>query len=111
MWFFFCHAGKATMGVSIAALLLAWPPAISWLTAAALLWWSVRHLQAAFRALETPAAPVVTVTATQPGTGIEPSSNGGEVKAWKPSSSLRSVSRFSPMPPNSGARPSGRVSS
>jgi hypothetical protein len=46
------HSGKATVAVALATLLIAWPPAVSWLTAAALIWWAARHLRLAFRASE-----------------------------------------------------------
>ena len=47
--FFESHAGKAVVGVSAAVFLLAWPPALPWIAAAALLQFGVRHLALAFK--------------------------------------------------------------
>jgi len=53
--FFTSHAGKGTVGVYLAVLLIVWPPALSWLAAAALLWWAIRHLRLSFAVLEASA--------------------------------------------------------
>jgi len=50
--FFKTHAGKGTVGVYLAVLLIVWPPALSWLAAAALLWWAIRHLRLSFAVME-----------------------------------------------------------
>jgi hypothetical protein len=47
--FFKTHAGRGTIGVYLAALLIAWPPALSWMAAACVLWWAARHLRQSFR--------------------------------------------------------------
>lgn len=48
MRFFVTHSGQATLGVTAAAWLIAWPPPCSWVLAAFILLWSVGHLRAAF---------------------------------------------------------------
>jgi hypothetical protein len=50
--FFDSHAGKAVVGVSAAVFLLAWPPALPWIAAVALLQFGVRHLVLAFKEVE-----------------------------------------------------------
>ena len=50
--FFQSHAGNGLVGISAAALLLAWPPALPWIAAAALLQFGVRHLVLAFNEVE-----------------------------------------------------------
>jgi hypothetical protein len=50
--FFHSHAGKAVIGVVGAVFLIAWPPALPWLAAAALLQFGVRHLVLAFKEME-----------------------------------------------------------
>jgi hypothetical protein len=47
--FFKTHAGRGTLGVYLAALLIAWPPALSWMAATRVLWWAARHLRQSFR--------------------------------------------------------------
>jgi hypothetical protein len=51
MTFFNSHSGKGVLGVCLAALLLAWPPACSWITAGLLLGWAASHLNSAFEGL------------------------------------------------------------
>lgn len=51
MRFFVTHSGRATLGVSAAVWLIAWPPPDSWVLAAFILLWSVGHLRAAFSTL------------------------------------------------------------
>jgi hypothetical protein len=50
--FFQSHAGKAVVGVCLAGLLIVWPPSVSWIAAAALLQFGVRHLMLAFKEVE-----------------------------------------------------------
>jgi arginine exporter protein ArgO len=50
--FLHSHAGKGTVGVYLAGLLLAWPPTVSWLGAVYLLAFAVRHFREAFRQLD-----------------------------------------------------------
>lgn len=52
MKFFSSHAGRGVIGVTSAALCLAWPPAASWVLAAVFLGWGCSHLKAAFRRLD-----------------------------------------------------------
>jgi hypothetical protein len=52
MTFIHTHACKAVVGVAGAVFLLAWPPALPWIAAVALLQWGVRHLVLAFREAE-----------------------------------------------------------
>ena len=47
--FFGSHAGKATAAVYAAGLLLAWPPALSWLVAVALLIFAIERFRDSFR--------------------------------------------------------------
>jgi hypothetical protein len=51
------HAGRGTLGVYLACLLIAWPPSLSWMVAACVLWWSIRHLRMAFRWLDAESQP------------------------------------------------------
>ena len=46
------HAAKGALGVSLAALLLAWPPACSWIVAVYLLLWAADQLRLSFREIE-----------------------------------------------------------
>jgi hypothetical protein len=50
--FFDSHAGKAVAGVGAAVFLLAWPPALPWIAAVALLQFGVRHLALAFKEVD-----------------------------------------------------------
>jgi hypothetical protein len=50
--FFHSHAGKGTVGVCLAGLLIGWPPAFPWIAAVALLQWSARHFILAFKEAE-----------------------------------------------------------
>jgi hypothetical protein len=50
--FFQSHAGKAVIGVFGAVFLLAWPPALPWIAAVALLQFGVRHIVLAFKEVE-----------------------------------------------------------
>ena len=52
MRYFSTHAGRGVLGVSLAALLLAWPPACSWIVAVYLLLWAADHLRISFREIE-----------------------------------------------------------
>ena len=54
--FMLTSAGKAVFGVFLSALLLAWPPALSWLVAAVSLVFAVQHLRESFRRLDADAA-------------------------------------------------------
>ncbi len=58
--FLLSHAGKCTAGVCLADLLIAGPPALSWIVAGYLLYWAVGHLRQAFRLLDAPPVPPVT---------------------------------------------------
>jgi hypothetical protein len=49
MTFFRTNAGKAIVCVTLSALLFAWPPALPWVVAVALLQQGVKHLVLAFR--------------------------------------------------------------
>ena len=46
------NAGKGTVGVYLAGLLLAWPPALSWLVAAVMLAFAIRQFRESFRQLD-----------------------------------------------------------
>jgi hypothetical protein len=72
--FFDSHAGKGTVGVCLAGLLIGWPPAFPWIAAVALLQWSARHFVMAFKEAypddhvqtgTTPGAPALTAPDSQ----------------------------------------------
>ncbi len=72
MLFFNSHAGKAVGFIAAATLLLAWPPALPWLTAVALLQLGVKHFALAFREIEHdvpvhPSLPVDDLALPAPG--------------------------------------------
>jgi hypothetical protein len=46
------HACMGTVGVCFAVLLIAWPPALSWLTAGCLLCWAASQLRESFRLVD-----------------------------------------------------------
>ena len=49
MRYFATHAGKGVLFIGAAAFLLAWPPALPWIAAVALLQLGVKHLTLAFK--------------------------------------------------------------
>src|SRR4051812_31939127 len=67
--FFNSHAGKATAGVVIADLLIAWPDLLSWLVAGYVIYWSVGHLRQSFRSLDAEQAVSVR-TETAPAVDV-----------------------------------------
>lgn len=49
MLYFATHAGKSVLFIGGAAFLLAWPPALPWIAAVAMLQLGVKHLTLAFK--------------------------------------------------------------
>jgi hypothetical protein len=64
--FFKSHAGKGTVGVCLAGLLIGWPPAFPWIAAVALLQWSSRHFILAFKETERDTQTPARVAAVAP---------------------------------------------
>jgi hypothetical protein len=46
------HAGKGTVGITLAALLLAWPPALSWMVAAAAIVFAAGQFRRSFERID-----------------------------------------------------------
>jgi hypothetical protein len=58
------HAGKATAGVCLSALIFAWPPVASWLVGSLTLAFAVGHLCQSFRTLGAAEDPAARLPAT-----------------------------------------------
>lgn len=65
MSYFTTHAGKSVLFIGGAAFLLAWPPALPWVTAVIMLQLGVRHIILAFREVDR----VVSAHASVPSHG------------------------------------------
>ena len=50
--FLMTHAGKGTAGIYLASLLIFWPPALSWMAAAAAIVFSLREFRESFRQID-----------------------------------------------------------
>ena len=66
MRYFSTHAGRGVLGVGLAALLLAWPPACSWVVAVYLLFWAADQLRISFREIEHAEGFCAAVWASRP---------------------------------------------
>ena len=68
--FLLSHPGKMVAGVCLADLLIAWPPALSWIVAGYLLYWAMGHFRQSFRSLdaEPQISPVAVVLRAEPAT-------------------------------------------
>jgi hypothetical protein len=73
------HAGKGLFGITGAALLLAWPPALPWVAAIVLLQWGVRHLALAFKEIEHAEQNQPGITAGAPALPAQDSQRGALV--------------------------------
>jgi hypothetical protein len=60
------HAGKATAGVCLSALIFAWPPVASWLVGSLTLAFAVGHFRQSFRTLGEAGDPAASLPATPP---------------------------------------------
>ena len=59
--FLLSHAGKGTVGVVLADLLIAWPDALAWMVAGVALVWAGKQFRQSFRSLS--ASPAVSMRA------------------------------------------------
>ncbi len=66
MRYFATHAGKGVLFIGAAAFLLAWPPALPWIAAVALLQLGVKHLTLAFKESDSDLSVHARVAADSP---------------------------------------------
>lgn len=63
------HACKATAGVTLAVVILAWPPAVAWLVATAALAYAMKQFGESFAALDEEQPTATTTVVETPANG------------------------------------------